>query len=1169
MNKALRIRMWSGVAVLSVALVLIVASLLTTRFHPDIASAADELGKRVEQRVDVLETYVRRALEADPDSWLRLEGLPEDMVVYRYREDTLQSWAHQFPLRNDDIRGRTVVQRLGDGRGESVSPLAQLTETFTFVNYGPKWYLARSVREGDLTVISGLELVNELKSSSFNGINPRLRLGDRYSVQPLTGSIGVPVEVYGSPLFKITSENASEPERHNSLLFWLGILLFLAGTLSVLSAHATLGASGIAIAVQGVFLAGLYFYGRGLGPVSQLFSPLLYADGAFRYSLGAVVILNLLFTMVVLDLYVVCRAFLRLLRGDRVPKALLVRVVVLLLAGIAFICIHIHITFRSIVFNSGICLELFKVSLLDGYTAVVYASFLALALTIPLLLHLLSPLLRDLMGLRYNVFSRTGRLIFAVLTAAYFVFVSSLLGFRKEENRVEVWANRLAMDRDISLEIQLRAVESSIAADPVIGTLSMLENSYEMIRGRLVNSYMNRLSQDYDISAVIPTPSSAMDDLFNERIRSGVRLAENSHFFYSPGSNGRARYSGLFSYYTPEYGASSVLVLVEPKSNREDRGYLSLLGISDPGRVTLPSVYSWAKYNSQKLVQYKGTYAYPTVYSGRLKQLAQQHSSGHVDLEGWCHFVRNVSEDEVIVISRPQTEPLYYVVEAFLFALLAYGLIALLSWKRRRSGGRRYFQNRIAMVVYVSLLITLVAMAVFSVWFVYKRNNSDMNSIMTARINTLQGMLQEHLRLVETPEQLSTTQVLADVEGVGNNLHCDITLFDVAGRVIMSTTPEVYDRMILGQRLDNNAYYNINYAHKRFYMQKERVNRRSFYALYAPVFNSIGNMVAIVSSPFTDLSQDFESEVILHVTTVITIFLLLLLIARFVIFTMVSRMFRPLTALSRKMTVSDVDHLEPLVYDGDDEITPLVEAYNRMVQDLGESSRRLAQVERDKAWTDMARRVAHDLKNPLTPIKLQLQMLIRKKASGDPAWQDRFDEVASTVLYHVDLLADSADQFSTFAKMYDQKAERIDLDALVRQEVDLFDSRDDVNIEYFGLEGAYVQAPRPQLTRVVVNLITNAIQAVEDVPAPRRLLVAVRNAAEDGFYDIVVEDNGPGVSEQNQDKIFTPDFTTKTSGSGLGLAICKRIVEHCGGTIGYSRSFTLGGACFTVKYPKG
>ena len=104
--------------------------------------------------------------------------------------------------------------------------------------------------------------------------------------------------------------------------------------------------------------------------------------------------------------------------------------------------------------------------------------------------------------------------------------------------------------------------------------------------------------------------------------------------------------------------------------------------------------------------------------------------------------------------------------------------------------------------------------------------------------------------------------------------------------------------------------------------------------------------------------------------------------------------------------------------------------------------------------------------------------------------------------------------------------------------------------------------------RVIVNLLTNAIQAMEEQEGEKRLLVAVRNAVEDGFYDIAVEDNGPGVPEAQQEQIFTPDFTTKTSGSGLGLAICRRIVEHCGGSISYSRSFALGGACFTVKYPK-
>ena len=828
-----------------------------------------------------------------------------------------------------------------------------------------------------------------------------------------------------------------------------------------------------------------------------------------------------------------------------------------------------HYTFQSILVNSNICLELYKVMLLTPFTGVVYLSFLALAMALPLLLQMLSPLVRSLAGVRYDMFSTTGRIVFAVAMGVYFVVVSSTLGFRKEQRRIDVWANRLAMDRDVALEIQLRSVEGAIASDPMIAALSALEGGNDILRGRITSTYMVRISQDYDIAVVKPGRGGiGVHPLFLQRIRGGVQLGENSHFFYSALEGGRTAYTGLFTYYLDDVGPSSIFITVESKHNREDRGYLSLLGIADPGRISLPPVYSWAKYVDGHLTQYKGAYPFPTVYTDRLRELADLHPDGHVIQEGWDLFIHEVSDGEIIILSRPSTEWLYYVVEGFLLTLLGFFLITGLSRRRRRTGGRRYFQTRISLVVYISLIATLVAMAVFSVWFVYKRNNADMQSVMTARINTLQAMLQEHLRQVDGPEGIGSSAVVAAVENVGNNLRCDITLFDTGGRVTMSTTPEVYDRMILGGRLEDSAYDHIIYGHDRFYMHREKAGRRRFFALYAPVFNSGGRMVAIASSPFTDITNDFENEAALHIATVITVFLLLLLMSRFITFAVVSRLFRPLTEMSRKMTVTDVDHLEPLVYYQDDELTPLVDAYNRMVKDLGESSRRLAQAERDKAWTDMARRVAHDLKNPLTPIKLQLQMLIRMKSSGNPAWQDRFDEVAQTVLYHVDLLADSADQFSTFAKMYDQAPERLDLDALVRQEVDLFDSRDDIRLDYFGLAGALVDAPRPQLTRVVVNLITNAIQAVDGVTGDKRLVVSVRNASEDGFYEIVVEDNGPGVPEDNQDKIFTPDFTTKTSGSGLGLAICKRIVEHCGGSISYSRSFVLGGACFTVKYPK-
>jgi signal transduction histidine kinase len=194
-------------------------------------------------------------------------------------------------------------------------------------------------------------------------------------------------------------------------------------------------------------------------------------------------------------------------------------------------------------------------------------------------------------------------------------------------------------------------------------------------------------------------------------------------------------------------------------------------------------------------------------------------------------------------------------------------------------------------------------------------------------------------------------------------------------------------------------------------------------------------------------------------------------------------------------------------------------------------------------------------------------MLIRMKQTGNPAWEEKFDEVSASVLEHIDILADTANEFSTFAKLYSEEPVRIDLDALVREEVSMFDAREDITFEYFGLEGAEVMGPKPQPTRVLVNLVTNAVQALEG-REDGRIRVFLRNSSKEGFYDIVVEDSGPGVKEENRVKLFTPDFTTKSHGTGLGLAICRNIVERCGGEIGYSKSFTLGGACFTVRYPK-
>ena len=1178
-SKNRRLRVWA-LTLMGVALLLFVASHFLIRRKVDTDFAASRVAKVVSKRMAVLEDYARAALATPPGEWLSFPKLPQDMVIYRYYSDTLHSWVHQFPVQNDDIRTRTVVQRLGSLRGGIVSPLSEVSPKLSFVNYGPKWYIVKAFFENDCTIIAGLEVEDEL-GGSFNGVNRHFKLPDRYSVEPLSSSTGSTVSVGGEALFKVVSGSVAT-QGPDSLMFWIGILLFITGALILLVSWKTIPGFLTAASAMTALMMWAYFYGRTIRNISELFSPVLYADGPVLYSLGALLIINLWITLMVGAFALVGRsALLSTYRNTGNGRTLRILSGIACLTIAVLVCVHIHTSFKSIVMNSNICLELYKVDSLSRYTSLVYLSYFFLALTFPALASMAVPAVKTLTGLHYNVYSRGGRIFFCLAAAAYFVTASSVYGFRKEQNRVEVWTNRLAMDRDISLELQLRRIETAVAADPVIASVSVLENSNALLENRLKDTYMGKRAQDNDISVFILSgnQSKRIDDIFNERIRNGVQIADNSYFFYSRDQFGKARYSGFYSFYT-QNGPSSLMICVESKANREDRGYLSLLGIAAPGRATVPVDYSYAKYVADKLVSYKGSYAYPTVIpDGFMDGLSDKPEKNLIE-EGFVHFIHLVSSDEVVVVSRERTDLMDYVVEGILIAIAIFVLVSLVTKGRRRrvSGGNAYFKKRINAIILLTLILTLVAMATFSFFFLNRRNEMDMQSVMSTKISSLQSMLSGRARSAADWTFFLGQDVNASVENVGNTLKSDITLYTPSGRAFMTTTPEIFDRMIIGPRINEVALRRITEDNLRWFIQKENISSHSFYALYAPVFNSEGTMIAIASSPYTDTSYDIGREAFIHGASIVAVFFLLLIIAQFVITAIVNRLFRPLSEMSEKMGVADVGHLEYIIYEQDDEISGLVKAYNRMVHDLSDSTRQLAQAERDKAWSAMARQVAHEIKNPLTPIKLNLQMLIRMKQSGKPSWEQKFDEVAALVLQHIDMLADTANEFSTFAHLYSEEPVRIDLDNLLKQEIEMFLSRADMRFEYFGLEGAFVNAPKPQLIRVFVNIINNSIQAVEGMrkdaverglpPEDGCIRVSLRHSVKEGFYDIVFEDNGPGVKEEDRGRLFTPNFTTKSGGTGLGLAISRSIIDRCGGEILYSRSFSLGGACFTIRYPK-
>ena len=566
--------------------------------------------------------------------------------------------------------------------------------------------------------------------------------------------------------------------------------------------------------------------------------------------------------------------------------------------------------------------------------------------------------------------------------------------------------------------------------------------------------------------------------------------------------------------------------------------------------------------------------------SGQFKEDGRDPYHNRIASGSYVHFFNHVSPEEVVILSRPRISILQYILSAGIVCLLTYFWISLCCLRRKRRGDfeKNYYKSRVNTVLFLSMLMTLVTMSVIMVFFVYKRNDANVMRLMSSKISTIQSLMENETRALHSYRDMPANEVSAIIDNIGDYTRSDITLYSPGGKVFNTTAPEIFENMIIGSRTNDEAYRNIMYNNKRYYIHKESLGGKSFYTMYAPIFNDEGKVMAILSAPYTDSGLSFKTDAIFHSVFVMTVFFILLIITRFFTTRVVDKMFRPIIDMGRKMVYARTAGLEYIIYDKEDEISGLVRAYNLMVHDLSESSKQVAQVERERAWSEMARQVAHEIKNPLTPMKLQIQRLIRLKSKNDPSWETKFDDISRLVLDSIEVLTDTANEFSTFAKLYTEEMVPIDLDRMASDQISMFDDKDNITFQYFGLKDALVMGPKPQLIRVFVNLLTNAVQAIEnqqteDMEAGRepkhgQIILSVRNSSKEGFYDIVVEDNGPGIKDENRNRLFTPNFTTKSSGTGLGLAICRNILERCGGEISYSRSFSIQGACFTVRFPK-
>ena len=299
---------------------------------------------------------------------------------------------------------------------------------------------------------------------------------------------------------------------------------------------------------------------------------------------------------------------------------------------------------------------------------------------------------------------------------------------------------------------------------------------------------------------------------------------------------------------------------------------------------------------------------------------------------------------------------------------------------------------------------------------------------------------------------------------------------------------------------------------------------------------------------------------------VLPYYLLIMLISVMLAFALSRTITRPLTILFDKLMNLKIGRRNAhLDYNKKDEIGQLVERYNEMVDELDESAERLARSEREGAWRTMARQIAHEINNPLTPMKLSIQQMQRLKKSGDPRFDSFFDHSTDMLTQQIDSLSRIASSFSSFAKLPEVAPAQVDIAAKLYQVITLFrNNSEHVPIRYVGAEqGVMGIADGEQIGQVFNNLLKNALQAISG-RKNGDIIVMLKELPDE--LEISISDNGGGIPEDVQEKVFMPNFTTKSTGAGLGLAISKNIVEAGGGTITFTT--TKKGTTFYVRIRK-
>ncbi|MEO6671044.1 MAG: HAMP domain-containing sensor histidine kinase, partial [Ferruginibacter sp.] len=619
-----------------------------------------------------------------------------------------------------------------------------------------------------------------------------------------------------------------------------------------------------------------------------------------------------------------------------------------------------------------------------------------------------------------------------------------------------------------------------------------------------------------------------------------------------------------------------IFIVISPKKQKIDAISPTLFSNVNNNSIENSSLYKFAIYKNWKLITSHNDYPFPSVIQKKDFPQQLQFRPKNNSSELWYY----AGADKMVVIVKENSLSIEsitlfsYFFCSFLIITAIFWLINVIIKSRfNRSRFRSYWQltirNQIhGTIIFVSVISFFVIGFATILFFISRYNNNNREKLSrTIRImeNEIKNSISDGW-IMQDSLGMANDQKFEDMITRISEIHgTDVNLYDLQGNLRASSLPLPYIKGIVSTRMHPLAFYHLNNLKEVQYFQKENIGKLSFISNYVPVIDAAGNDYAYLNIPYFTSQANLKEEISNFLVTIINLNAFIFLLAGIVALFITNRITNSFSVIGDKMKKINLGGInEAIEWKRDDELGNLVNEYNKMVSKLEESARVLAKTEREGAWREMARQVAHEIKNPLTPMKLSMQFLQKSIENNAPNVKELSASVANTLVEQIDHLSQIASDFSQFANIGDSKKELIDINESLRTVLHLYTGNDRLHLTKRLLPNTVIiNADKTHINRLFTNLILNAIQAV---PESRIAEINIVESLKNGKLLIKISDNGQGIPEDVRSKIFTPNFTTKSSGTGLGLAMCKRIVEQADGEIWFETEEGVG-TSFFIEFP--